>query len=327
MPTVSVIVPVYNVEKYLSQCIDSILAQTFSDFELILVDDGSPDNCGKICDGYAEKDSRITVIHKENGGLSSARNSAIDWAFKNSNSEWISFIDSDDWVHPQYLEALLSATTTLNADIGVCEYEETTCRSTTYDTLKPIPEKISPEELYVDKHVTSVIACAKLYKKELFRSIRYPVGKLHEDEYVTYKILFEYGNVSYINEKLYFYYSNPNSITLGEWSPKRLDAVAAHEEQIEYFRSHNFTEALKKTEKVLLWYLITQINITQKNDKYSSYSPSLKKKLKACIKDFKKDLNLSFKNDSGIYEHIYPKMTKVYWIFVSALNKILKFRR
>lgn len=327
MPTVSVIVPVYKVEMYLPQCIDSILAQTFSDFELILVDDGSPDNCGKICDGYAKKDSRITVIHKENGGLSSARNSGIEWVFKNSNSEWISFIDSDDWVHPQYLESLLFAATSLNADIGVCEYEETSDRSPNCDTFKITPEKISPEELYINKHVTSVVAWGKLYRKELFNSIRYPVGKLHEDEYVTYKILFEHSYVAYITEKLYFYYSNPDGIILGEWSPKRLDAVDAHEEQTEYFRTHNFTEALKKTERILLWYLITQIDITQKSNKYSSYSPSLKKKLKACVKDFKKDLNLSFKNDSGIYENIYPKMTKVYWIFVSALNKFLKFRR
>ena len=105
---ISVIVPVYKVEKYLSRCIDSILAQTYTDFELILVDDGSPDNCGKICDGYAEKDNRV-VIHQGNGGISAARNAGIDWAFENSDSEWIAFIDSDDWVHPLYLECLYNA--------------------------------------------------------------------------------------------------------------------------------------------------------------------------------------------------------------------------
>ena len=107
MPTISVIVPVYKVEKYIHRCVDSILSQTFTDFELILVDDGSPDNCGKICDEYAEKDIRIHVIHQENGGLSAARNAGIDWVFANSDSEWITFIDSDDWVHPEYLERLL----------------------------------------------------------------------------------------------------------------------------------------------------------------------------------------------------------------------------
>ena len=109
MPKISVIVPIYNVEKYLRRCVDSILNQTFSDFELILVDDGSPDNCGKICDEYAVKDRRIVVIHQKNGGLSTARNAGIDWAFVNSNSQYLSFIDRDDWVHPDFLEFLYRA--------------------------------------------------------------------------------------------------------------------------------------------------------------------------------------------------------------------------
>ena len=121
---ISVIVPVYKVEEYIYRCVDSILAQSFKDFELILVDDGSPDNCGKICDEYAQKDKRITVIHKENGGLSDARNTGIDWALKNSN--WITFIDSDDWVHTDYLKNLYNAVKENNVDISVCGYVNTT---------------------------------------------------------------------------------------------------------------------------------------------------------------------------------------------------------
>ena len=111
MPAISVIVPVYKVEKYIHRCVRSILGQTYADFELILVDDGSPDNCGVICDEYAAKDSRVVVIHQENGGLSAARNAGIDWVFANSDSQWLSFIDSDDWVHPEYLQRLLDAAT------------------------------------------------------------------------------------------------------------------------------------------------------------------------------------------------------------------------
>ena len=121
---ISIIVPVYKVEKYIHRCVDSILAQTFTDFELILVDDGSPDNCGIICDEYALKDNRIHVIHKENGGLSDARNAGIDWAFENSNSEWITFIDSDDWVHPKCLEALVRAAQIYGTEIAICNYIE-----------------------------------------------------------------------------------------------------------------------------------------------------------------------------------------------------------
>ena len=109
MPQISVIVPVYKVEPYLRRCVDSILAQTFTDFELILVDDGSPDNSGAICDEYAQKDARVHVIHQENGGLSAARNAGIDWVFAHSDSQWLTFVDSDDWVHPEYLERLYHA--------------------------------------------------------------------------------------------------------------------------------------------------------------------------------------------------------------------------
>lgn len=111
MPTISVIVPVYKVEPYLNRCVDSILRQTYQDFELILVDDGSPDRCGEICDEYARQDSRIHVIHKENGGLSDARNAGIDWVEANSDSRWLIFADSDDWVHPELLARLLDAAT------------------------------------------------------------------------------------------------------------------------------------------------------------------------------------------------------------------------
>ena len=133
MPVISVIVPVYKVEPYLHRCVDSILSQTYTDFELILVDDGSPDNCGAICDKYAKLDSRIHVLHKKNGGLSSARNAGIDWVFANSDSQWFSFIDSDDWVHPQYLELLYQAVKAYEVRISQCLHIET-------DGTAPIPE-------------------------------------------------------------------------------------------------------------------------------------------------------------------------------------------
>ena len=182
---ISVIVPIYKVEKYLHRCIDSVLAQTFTDFELILVDDGSPDNCGKICDEYAEKDNRIHVIHKENGGLSDARNAGIDWAFANSDSEWITFIDSDDWIHPKYLETLYNAVKETGCEISICGYEETTGDSPKVDDINLQAVIVSTEDFFCEHNVNAVVAWGKLYKKELFREIRYPVGKLHEDEFNT----------------------------------------------------------------------------------------------------------------------------------------------
>ena len=326
MPLISVIVPVYKVEKYLNRCVDSILSQTFTDFELILIDDGSPDNCGKICDEYEQKDSRIHTIHQKNGGLSSARNSGIDWVFQNSDSQWLTFIDSDDWVHPQYLDLLLSAANTHSADISICEYTETDKYFISATINDSSAQKLTPEEMFVTHHVAATIACAKLYKKICFKDIRYPAGKLHEDEFTTYKILFQKSHISYLNENLYFYYTNPNSIVRSEWSPKRLDAIEAHEEQIAYFRKNRYIDALKKVERILLWYIIAQIEITEKSDDYRAFTPELKKKLKACIKDYKKDLNLSVKTDSGIYGKAYPKSTKTYSIFLAVLKK-LKIKR
>ena len=122
MPTISIIVPVYKVENYIHRCVDSILGQTYADFELILVDDGSPDNCGAICDDYAAKDSRVVVIHQENGGLSAARNAGIDWVLANSNSQWLTFIDSDDWVNKTYLESLLEVADEEDSLISVCNF-------------------------------------------------------------------------------------------------------------------------------------------------------------------------------------------------------------
>lgn len=327
LPVISIIVPVYNVEPYLVRCIDSILAQTFADFELILIDDGSPDNCGKICDEYAKKEARIHVIHQKNGGLSSARNAGIDWVFKNSNSQWLTFIDSDDWIHPQYLDLLLSSATTLNADVSICEYEETN------EYFHPAPvtnfdiHKQTPEEFFVNHHVTAVIACCKLYNKSCFENIRYPLGKLHEDEFTTYKILFQKTHVSYLNKKLYFYYTNPHSIVRSKWSPKRLDAITAYEEQITFFRKSEHRDALVDVERKLLWYIVAQIEFTEKYDAYKSFTPRLKKKLKSCIKDFKKDLNLSLENGFDFYRKAYPTSTKFYWIIISVLKKLKIIRR
>lgn len=326
MPLISVIVPVYKVEPYLSRCIDSILSQTFTDFELILVDDGSPDNCGKICDEYAQKDKRIHVLHKGNGGLSSARNAGIDWVFENSYSQWITFIDSDDWIHPEFLELLLSGATSTNTDICVCEYIRTS-EFTDFENLNNITiQKITPEELFVKYHVTSVIACCKLYKKSCFENIRFPLDKLHEDEYTTYKILFEKSQVSYLRDALYFYYTNPNGIMKSAWTPKRLDAITACEEQIAFFRKNGFNNALKMSETTLLWYITSQIKTTEKSDNFKPYATALKKKLRVCIKDYKHNYKLSIKTHTDIYEKAYPLLTKLF-LFVVSLFKKLKISR
>ncbi|MCD7818860.1 MAG: glycosyltransferase, partial [Lachnospiraceae bacterium] len=174
MAQISVIVPIYLVETYLPRCIDSILNQTFQDYELILVDDGSTDSCPAICDEYAMKDDRITVIHQENGGLSAARNTGIEWTILHSKSQWITFVDSDDWIHPRMLELLLAATYECGTEISICRFEKTDGDRPETSVFKN-PYKLSAEQIWISEPIP-MTAWGKLYKINCFSNIRYPVG-------------------------------------------------------------------------------------------------------------------------------------------------------
>ena len=319
MPQISVIVPVYRVEKYIHRCIDSILNQTFSDFELILVDDGSPDNCGAICDEYAAKDNRIVVIHQENGGLSAARNAGIDWAFANSDSQWLTFIDSDDWVHPQYLQKLYDAAQSKNVEVSVCGFARTYGEEPEVNEAEIVPRVWSPEDFYVQRNVNAVIAWGKLYKKEAFAQIRYPVGRIHEDEFVTYRILFQCEYIAVLEAPLYFYYQNENGIMGSKWSRKRLDYFDAAMEQLIYFANNNFPAAEKKTKKVMLWRCKDYLEqIEDRKDRCR-----LKRRLRKYIVPFKDSLGISIKTDPGIFEAAYPRFMRIYWLMITLKIKLL----
>jgi len=243
LPTISVIVPIYNTEKYLPRCIDSILAQTFTDFELILVDDGSPDNSGAICDEYAAKDARIHVIHQENQGVSAARNAGIDWAFANSNSKCIGFIDSDDWVHPRFLELMYQGITQFNVNIAQCRYIPT-------DGTKEAPEVkgamkvITPAEHFRDYYSGSV--ADKLFARECWEKMRFPVGQIYgEDVAAWYKILFAETHIALIDEIIYFYYQREGSAMRSDWTPKYLSRINTWNRIIRDTKKHGDPELLK----------------------------------------------------------------------------------
>ncbi|MDV4769588.1 glycosyltransferase, partial [Enterococcus faecium] len=187
MCEISIIVPVYKVEPYLRKCVDSILAQTFTDFEVILVDDGSPDNSGKICDEYASKDSRVRVIHKKNGGLSSARNAGIDVA----RGKYLGFVDSDDYIEKDMYELLYDNIVKEQADLSICGIYDIYAGK----KVKILPEeykvldKVSAMKIVLEAQSFSVHAVNKLYKKELFNKIRYPENIITEDAAVILDIL------------------------------------------------------------------------------------------------------------------------------------------
>jgi len=243
MSQITVIVPVYKVEPYLRRCVDSILSQTFTDFDLVLIDDGSPDRCGAICDEYAYSDERITVIHHEkNLGLSAARNSGIDWALRESDSQWLNFIDSDDWVASNYLEALLYAAQGHSVSVAKRYY--------TKGETFPDPSELSftiwnTEEFWCSQYGNGVVVWGKLYKKELFSSIRFPVQKIYEDTYTTHKILFRFNQIPVTDEAFCYYFFNPESIVHQKWSIARLDEVYATAEQIDYFIKNGFISIAK----------------------------------------------------------------------------------
>ncbi len=320
MPKISVIVPVYKVEAYLRRCVDSILAQTFQDFELILVDDGSPDNCPAICDEYAAKDSRVHVIHQKNGGLSAARNAGIDWAFANSNSKYLTFVDSDDWIHKAYLEVLYHAVIFYKLPLCMCEAQHIMkyADDLSYPNF-PICV-MSAEKAYTERNGMSIIACAKLYEKSLFSGIRFPYGKLNEDAFTVYKILFSAGTAGVCDIPLYYYFQNSNGIMNSKWTPKHLDEVAAHEEQLRFLNTNGYHSAIKVELAAYLRVLARHISASSKyGDR--SYVRQLQKKLRKSILALKRIEEFPIIGNEWVYEAGYPMKMRIYWILKAIQNK------
>lgn len=226
-PLISVVIPIFKVEKYINRCIDSITIQTYSNLEIILVDDGSPDSCGLICDDYAKKDIRIIVIHKENGGLSDARNVGIEIA----KGDYITFIDSDDYVDINYIEVLYDLTQKFDAPLSVSSFShfKEEGGKIEKDKGESITNVLSVNEaietmFYQDKFETS--AWGKLYKKELFgHDIRYPKGMLYEDLPTTYKLMLKAGRIAYTTQRTYHYLLRGDSIQCSGFSPRKMDIL------------------------------------------------------------------------------------------------------
>lgn len=272
-PLISVIVPVYKVEEYLDRCVDSIINQTYKNLEIILVDDGSPDNCPKMCDGYAKKDKRIKVIHKKNGGLSDARNIGID----NSKGDYLTFIDSDDYVELNYIEFLYNLMVKYDADISMgkqyVRYSNKVINTGSgylYDNLTKaeIFEKLMYGEDF------DVSAWSKLYKRKLFSDIKYPVNRLFEDSATTYKLIDKANKSVMKSEPIYNYIIRDGSITNSVFNEKKLDLIKSTEEMTIYI-SKKFPELKSACDRRLMYsYLSTLTQLVksnQKNKKIQNY--------------------------------------------------------
>lgn len=287
---ISVIVPIYNMEKYLARCLDSIVNQTYKDLEIILVDDGSTDNSRKICDEYAKKDKRIKVIHKSNQGVSAARNDGIDIA----GGEYYAFVDSDDYVSSKMFERLYSNAVRYNADISVCDFVSTSgseYSGTLSDCVVDMNSDLALKHLYIDADLGFVILCGKLFRKELFDGIRLPVGiKCAEDNYITYKLLYKAKNVVFEKSKLYMYFQRSDSET------KTFDSSSAEDfkafaEQMKFWKSENRMDLHRmcfvRCFKRLCLTLDCATNYEKSPDFYSSMKSEYEKAIDENIKDAK----------------------------------------
>lgn len=240
MPTISIIVPIYKVEKYLKKCVDSIINQTWKDLEIILVDDGSPDHCAEICDEYAKLDNRIIVIHQENQGLSAARNAGINIA----SGEYIGFVDSDDFIAPDMYEQLYLAIISKHAQLAICNFLYVDENGTILQDNSPIQEDILDnyqclEKIAKDKWWYYVVSWNKLYQKSLFDFIRFPEGKLYEDNFIIHEIIYSCKMIVTIRRDLYFYLQRKGSIMDSGYKIGRFDEIEALYCRYQFYKSND----------------------------------------------------------------------------------------
>jgi len=260
---VSIIVPVFNLENLLPKCIDSILAQTLSDFELILVDDGSTDRSGEICDVYSNRDQRIKVIHQQNGGVSSARNTGLEVA----KGDYIGFVDSDDYINKYMFETLYKTATKYDADLTVCSYREVLEEQYhDIDKLNVINEtqhynnRKAIQQMYIAKshYITYVVPWNKLYRRQLFKTIRYEEGNIYDDETVAHKLLYNSKKITFIDAKLYYYVQRKGSQMNSAFHIKKFDKIYALKERATYFKQVEEADLYRKSLKhymdMFFWY-------------------------------------------------------------------------
>lgn len=282
---ISVIVPIYNVEDYLNECVDSLIEQDYSNLEIILVDDGSTDQCGSICDEYAIKDSRIKVIHKQNGGLSDARNAGIDVA----TGDYITFVDSDDVLSSDYISYLLNLLTEANADMACCQRTEIDAKSRYKKGYITPCNKITVfdnvENALVAKEIDTV-AWGKLYTKDLFQGIRYPVGRLHEDIFTTYKLIDRCKKIVVGQEGKYLYRVRQNSISNINFTHKHMDIVYGKLEYAKFINQKYPNLSGKANADVVYGACVCAVRMAKANYKNKDDIDFIQKQIRLHEKDF-----------------------------------------
>lgn len=301
---VSIIVPVYNVAPYLVRCLTSILAQEYSNIEVLLVDDGSTDKSGMICDACAEEDSRICVVHKENGGLSDARNAGL----KMAKGKYVSFIDSDDYVHPSFISCMKQAMDRTGCGIGKCDILEDTGHAEP-TPLREVELCVYGAEEYlekIDRINGGFSVCNKLFLRSLFDNIQFPKGKLHEDVAVIYRLAAQAGRIVSTEQTLYYYYVNGQSITKSRMNPRRLDDLVFRLDMYHFCRGKGWKRAARQAAEMLLRRILDAQNYNASEvDAYEEYSKRLSLVKKHFIRSALVHEKWSPRHKAAILYHLY----------------------
>lgn len=323
MIQISIVVAVYNVEKYIDKCINSIVNQSFSNFELIIIDDGSIDKSGEICDNYAKKDSRIKVIHQKNQGLSMARNNGLNIAKGN----YISFIDGDDFIHKDMYEVLYQNIINEGADIAVCNYEKVIEDNELFLKKKKskiiiYSNKAAVKQIVEKSRASMIVAWGKLYKKNLFENIVYPKGMYHEDEFVTYKLLYKASKIVETTQNLYYYLQRKESITGSKYNLKRLDKIKALKEAITFFKDKEDKELVDLAiYRYMLNLQIAYYRIYTEIGKDNKILKEIKKEYDEFYVEYRANRK-GYALHKKISLYLYYKWTKLYCEGVQALMKV-----
>lgn len=322
MPEISIIVPVYKAEAYLPACIDSILNQTFQNFEVLLVDDGSPDRCGEICEDYARKDSRVRVLHQENQGQAAARNHAMAIA----RGKWLCFVDSDDWIHPQMVECLYRQVKEGNAAVSMCKMLESVELPENFFEAREASFRIYTMEentlanLFDRGEYPGWVACAKLIPKALVEAYPFREGRVYEDNEAVCRWICQGKALAVTEEKLYFYRTNPISTTQSAFSPKKLDYLWALESILHFYREQGYERIVERfselyAEAAAGFYRVTRWELATRSEA---------RKIRRDVRRLfgREGFPLAKPQYEDLLDAMHPKLIRLYWPLDGAVRTI-----
>lgn len=320
-PLISIVVPVYNVERYLKKCIESLLNQSYKEIEIILVDDGSLDNSSKICDEFSNNDKRVKVIHKENGGLSDARNVGIESA----RGQYITFVDSDDFVAYDYIEYLYNMLDKYKSDMSICNLarinENQLIRNDNNGKiyLKNV-EQTFEMLLYAD--VVDVSACGKLFKTKVFEDIKFPIGKAYEDTAIMYKLISKCEKISIGTLKKYFYIRRKGSISNQKFNQKEFDYLHFTDEMLKYLYI-NYSSLFEGIKRYYFYSRIRLLRILcEDSNKNIEFTEKIVNEINLVSKDIMKNRKVPVRDKFAIISLKFGlPFFKISWFFYKKITK------